>query len=257
MFGEACPPQPRTDFEGIVQAGVGDERDRRVEALRVLEDIERELDRVALELLLDPFERLLHPEPKIDFLTRRAARDVPAQLGHGLDLFDPAVDLALQAVQEGRVGEQGRVDQVGARADACTLRLGDRSADDRVDREDDLGDLDVLLDCATISGDSAIPDGLELDGQHRLTMQQGQFELGKLLLRDGDTHLGVRILAVVGPTPDIILARFALDIGLERRRNTIVQQAMQPFVDGAAGRRRCVRTCEARSGTGGGRSEQV
>lgn len=136
-----------TRLERIVKTGIGDERDGRVEALGVLEDVERELDGFALELLLDALERLLHAEPEVDLLTRRAARDVAAQLGHGLDLLDPAVDLALQAVEEGRVGEEGDVNHVDGRASAARLGLRHGCGNGGMDREDNVRDLDVLLDC--------------------------------------------------------------------------------------------------------------
>lgn len=90
------------------------------------------------------------------------------------------------------------------------------------------------------------------------TVQEREFELGKLLLRDGDAHLGVRVLSVVEAPPAIVLARFALDVRLKRRRHSIVQQAVQAFVDGTSGRGRR-RSGATESGTGSRRGgpEQV
>lgn len=99
-----------TDICRLLESSICDERDRRVESLRVLEDIEGKNDRLAPKLLLDSLEGLLHAEPEVDLLTRSPARDVAIELGDVLDLLDPAVDFALELVEEGRVGEEVGVD---------------------------------------------------------------------------------------------------------------------------------------------------
>lgn len=118
-----------------------------MEALGVLEDVEGEDDRVAPKLLLDAFEGFLHAEPKVNLLARGAARDVAVELGDVLDLLDPAVDFALELVEEGRVGEEGGVDGLDGGTGAVRVGLGDGRGDGRVEGEDDFGNLDVLLDC--------------------------------------------------------------------------------------------------------------
>ena len=118
-----------------------------METLRMAEDVESKDDRLALELLLDALEGLLHAEPEVDLLARGPARDVAVELRDILDLLDPAVDLSLELVQESRVAEETRLDRLDCGAVAGRLRGHDRSRDGGVEGEHDLWDLDVLLDC--------------------------------------------------------------------------------------------------------------
>ena len=138
-----------TDVGRLLESSVCDERDRCVEPLRVLEDVERKNDRLAPKLLLDPLEGLLHAEPKVDLLTCHTARDVAVELGDVLNLLDPAVDFALELVEESRVGEEVGVDGFDRGSSAVALSECDGGRDGGVDREDDVGDLDILLDCVT------------------------------------------------------------------------------------------------------------
>lgn len=72
-----------------------------METFGVLEDLQRQDDRIAPQLSLDPFERLLHAQPEVDLLTGRPARDVSRGFGDVLDLLDPRVDFGLKLVEEG------------------------------------------------------------------------------------------------------------------------------------------------------------
>lgn len=83
-------------------------------------------------------------------------------------------------------------------------------------------------------------------------MEQREFELGKLLFGDGNAHLGVGVFPILGAPPGVFFPRFALDVRLERRCDSIVQQAVQAFVDGTP--RRGGRSCSACARAGGGRS---
>jgi hypothetical protein len=50
---------------------------------------------------------MLHAQPEVDFLRSRSGSDIPRQLGDSLNLLDPGVDVGLELVEEGRIGEEG------------------------------------------------------------------------------------------------------------------------------------------------------
>lgn len=66
-----------------------------MESLCMLENIQREYNRFASQLSLNSFECSLHREPEVYFLRGCPRRDVPVELGDGLDFFDPGVDVRL------------------------------------------------------------------------------------------------------------------------------------------------------------------
>jgi len=73
----------------------------------MLEYIQGESDLLASQLRLDAFQRMLHAQPEVDFLRSRSGSDIPRQLGDSLNLLDPGVDVGLELVEEGRIGEEG------------------------------------------------------------------------------------------------------------------------------------------------------
>ena len=73
----------------LLQPGVLLEGDRGVEALPVLEHLQRQRDLHGLPLLLDAEQRPLQVEPEADLLQRGAVGGVTVQLGHLLDLPHP------------------------------------------------------------------------------------------------------------------------------------------------------------------------
>jgi hypothetical protein len=80
-------------------------------------------DRIAAQLILDALERLLHAQPEVDLLARRARGNVAIELGDVLDFLDPRVDLGLNLVEEGRVGLKRGVDGLGRDARAARPAL--------------------------------------------------------------------------------------------------------------------------------------
>lgn len=85
---------------------------------------------------------------------------------------------------------------------------------------------------------------------NRLTMQQRQFQLCKLLLGHGNAHLAVCVFAVLDTSASrhdtvCVLLVLALYECLEYRCNTVVYETVQTFVHSAAA---CSRA------SGGGRS---
>ena len=55
------------------------------------------------QLRLDPLQRSLQIQTKINLLRRSPARHVPIQFRHGLYGLDPRVDVCMEGVQERRV----------------------------------------------------------------------------------------------------------------------------------------------------------
>jgi hypothetical protein len=107
----------------LLDVRVGNKADRSVKTLGVLENVEGERDLVAAELRLDTLNRVLHADPKVDLLRRRAGGHVARELGDTLDLLDPRVDVALQLVEERRLGEKrGGLDVVDR--NAVRVRVG-------------------------------------------------------------------------------------------------------------------------------------
>jgi len=78
-----------------------------MEPLGVLEDVESESNALAVELTGDSLQSSFHAEPEVDLLRSRSRRDVPIELGDGLNLLDPRVDVRLKLVEEGGVDEEG------------------------------------------------------------------------------------------------------------------------------------------------------
>lgn len=72
--------------------------------LGTLQHIQHQIDFIPAQLLLDTLERAFHAEPKVDLLRRRPGRDVARELGDFLNLFNPGVDVGLEAVEECDVG---------------------------------------------------------------------------------------------------------------------------------------------------------
>ena len=152
----------RTDVGSLLQSSIGDERDGGVESLRMLENLEGEdcaawsamaseaeersrTDRLASKLLLDGLQGFLHTEPEVDLLTRRSAGDVSIEFGDVLNFLDPTVDFALQFVEEGSVGEEGGIEGVDGGALIVGMSMSDRSGDGGMNRENNVGNFDVLL----------------------------------------------------------------------------------------------------------------
>lgn len=71
-----------------------------MEPFRVLQHVQHKSHFLSSQLLFDSLERMLHTGPKIDLLGRSPARDVTVELGDGLNLLDPRVDVGLEFVEE-------------------------------------------------------------------------------------------------------------------------------------------------------------
>lgn len=71
-----------------------------MEPFRVLQCIQHKSHFLPSQLLLDSLKRVLHTEPEIYFLRRSSTGDVAIELGDGLNLLDPRVDVSLEFVEE-------------------------------------------------------------------------------------------------------------------------------------------------------------
>ena len=71
--------------------------------LRIPQTIHNHPNLLTPQLRLDPLQRSLQTQPKINLLRRSLARHVPIQFRHSLYGFDPRVDVCVEGVQEGRV----------------------------------------------------------------------------------------------------------------------------------------------------------
>ena len=96
-----------TNLHRLFQTCVGDEADCGMESFGMFEDVQGQGYFFSCQLRFNAFQGVLYAEPKIDFLRSGSRRDVSRQLGDGLDLLDPRVDVRLKLVEESRIGKQG------------------------------------------------------------------------------------------------------------------------------------------------------
>lgn len=106
VSNEMRPRFMLTQVRGLLEPGIGNEADRSVEPLRMLEDIQRQRNFLAPQLRLDPLQRVLHAQPEVDLLRGGSGSDIARQLRDRLDLLDPRVDIGLQLVEKCWIGEE-------------------------------------------------------------------------------------------------------------------------------------------------------
>ena len=129
----------------ILETGIRNETDGRVESLCISETFHDHGDLLAAELCIDAFKSALHTEPKVDFLRSRARSDIASELGYRLNRLYPLVDVTLEGVEERAVIEKLRWDIGDVWSRPGGAGLFDDTLDDGVDDEMRLWNLDVLL----------------------------------------------------------------------------------------------------------------
>ena len=107
-----------------MQPSVREETCGSVETLGVLEHTEGKVHFVAAQLRINALESMFHAEPEVDLLRRGAGFDITAELGDGLNLLDPGVDVCLELVEERGVRKETlRLDSICGYAVAGRMTL--------------------------------------------------------------------------------------------------------------------------------------
>lgn len=84
-----------TVIRGILQTGIGDERDRRVKTFCITQTFHDHVHFLAPELIFNAFKCSFKRKPEIDFLRCRARRNIAIKLRHSLDRLDPRIDVCV------------------------------------------------------------------------------------------------------------------------------------------------------------------
>ena len=135
----------RTNVGGFFETGVGDETDGGVIPFRVPKTVHDHENVLATKLCFDAFESSFQTEPEVDLLGGCPRSHISTQFRHGLDRFDPLVNVRMQGVQECAVAQEFLGDVVDAGSRSVALSLFDGFLNYGVNDQVRFWNLDVLL----------------------------------------------------------------------------------------------------------------
>lgn len=186
--------------QALLQARVRVEGGGRVEALGVIQHVQRQAHALALSLLVDLVESVLEVQPEGDLLHRSARIGIAVHARDLLNVRGPSVDARLERVQETRVRRvRSEVGDVGL--GSAFARPLHRLKDLRMDDEFDVRNVDVLPQVE--KGDLHVVEAL-FDGRHEFVafvlvaalIADNRLEEGRQHLADVRADRAVRIAAV-------------------------------------------------------------